>query len=126
VNPAVVPHRSEVNHDGNLYEVQLPGLQVPRCDACGELIFNEFAESQISDSLRARLGIMQPGAIQGERERLGLDQAQLARQLGVAETAVARWESGDVIPSRAMDNLLRLFFELPEARAKLSREAAGR
>ncbi len=46
-------------------------------------------------------------------------QQELAARIGVAEATISRWETGTLIPSRAMDNLLRLSFALPAARAAL-------
>src|SRR5262249_5932204 len=39
-----------------------------------------------------------------------------AERLGVAPETISRWVNGALIQSRAMDNLLRLFFALPEVR----------
>ncbi len=49
-------------------------------------------------------------------EQLGLKQQELAQRLGVAAETISRWVTGAVIQSRAMDNLMRLFFALPEVR----------
>jgi hypothetical protein len=35
VRPAEVDHTARVKHDGRLHEVEVPGLRVPRCAACG-------------------------------------------------------------------------------------------
>jgi len=42
-----------------------------------------------------------------------------AGRVGVAPETMCRWLSGAMIQSRAMDNLMRVFFALPEARAAL-------
>jgi len=51
--------------------------------------------------------------------QLGLKQQALAERLGVAPETISRWVNGALIQSRAMDNLLRLYFALPEVRAVL-------
>ena len=53
------------------------------------------------------------------RKALGLLQQELAERLGVAEATISRWETGTLIQSRAMDNLLRAYFALPQLRAAL-------
>jgi hypothetical protein len=44
VRPASVSHTSEIKHDGRLYVVEVPELRVPRCEACGELVFDNAAD----------------------------------------------------------------------------------
>ena len=56
-----------------------------------------------------------------DREKLGLTQKQFANLLGVGEATISRWESGAMIQSRAMDNFLRVFFAVPQARDALDR-----
>jgi hypothetical protein len=52
VRPAIVAHTSEIRHDGRLYTVDVPKLRVPRCKACGELIFDNEADDQIAKAFR--------------------------------------------------------------------------
>ena len=42
--------------------------------------------------------------------------------LRVAKETVSRWETGAQIQQRAMDLLLRLFFDIPEVRRQLGRD----
>lgn len=115
-----IPYTAEVNHDGIVHTVSIPALEVPRCRACGELVFDTVADEQINVMLRKQLNLMTPDDIRLGRRRLGLTQAALADQLGVAEKMVGDWEEGLAIQSRAMNNLLRVYFALPEVRAVLT------
>jgi len=48
----------------------------------------------------------------------------MAELLGVAKETISRWETGALIQSRAMDNLLRLFFESEDVRRRLDQRFA--
>lgn len=120
VRTAVVSYTAEIKHDGRLHTIPVPGLRVPKCDACGELVFGNEADGQIIAALRAKLGLLTPEEVRGGRESLGLTQKEFAERLGVAAETVSRWETGSLIQSRAMDNLLRLFLTLPEVRRALA------
>jgi putative zinc finger/helix-turn-helix YgiT family protein len=119
VYPATIPYTAEVNHDGRLYEIPVPALAIPKCRSCGELVFTNRVDEQITDALRAHRRLLTPVQIREGRKALGLLQQELAERLGVAEATISRWETGALIQSRAMDNLLRAYFALPEVRAAL-------
>lgn len=55
-----------------------------------------------------------------------MTQQELAEQLGIAKETILRWETGGMIQSRAMDNLLRLFFESDEVRKLLRSRLTAR
>jgi len=44
VRPATVAHTSQITHDGRFYTVEISRLGVPRCGACGELVFDNDAD----------------------------------------------------------------------------------
>ena len=76
-------------------------------------------DDRIVAALRAEVGLLSPQEIHKRRTQLELSQQEIAEQLGVAKETIARWESGALIQPRAMDNLLRLYFESQEVRSLL-------
>ncbi|HBI44636.1 MAG TPA: hypothetical protein DDY78_17565 [Planctomycetales bacterium] len=119
VYPVTMPYAVETKHDGRLYHIEVPELRIPKCKACGELIFSNSVDDQIMEALRSHVRILTPEQIKAGRKALGLKSKDLAKRLGVAAATVSRWEKGMMIQSRAMDNLLRVYFAVPEARAVL-------
>jgi len=118
VQPNVLPeYQAKAKHDGRLHEFTIPALQVARCQACGEVLFTNETDEQISRALRENLGLLQPEQIRALRaERTQQDFADL---LGTATETISRWETGVVIQSRSMDKFLRIFMTLPEAEETL-------
>jgi putative zinc finger/helix-turn-helix YgiT family protein len=113
-------YRARATHDGQLYELDIQDFRIPRCSNCGELVFTNQTDVQITQALRAHLRLLTPEQIQQARDRLGLLPSELAEHLGVTEETIHRWESGLLVQSRAMDNLLRVYFALPGVRAVLT------
>jgi putative zinc finger/helix-turn-helix YgiT family protein len=119
VFPDEISYTAEIKHDGILHSVHLPALRIPKCRSCGEVLFGDSADEQINSALRSLLRLLTPVQIRKNRRELELSQSELAERLGTAEATISRWETGALIQSRAMDNLLRVYFALPEARAVL-------
>lgn len=119
VVPTVIDYVAKVKQDGVIHELHLPGIEVPRCQTCGGLTITTAIDELVNDALRSRLRLLTPAQIRKGIEKLGLRQQELAERLGVAAETISRWVNGALIQSRAMDNLLRLFFALPEVREVL-------
>src|SRR5262249_43852317 len=119
VVPTVIDYTAKVKQDGVLHELHLPALEVPRCTTCGETVITTDVDEKINEALRSHLRMLTPAQIRKGIETLGLQQQELAERLGVAAETISRWVNGALIQSRAMDNLLRLFFALPEVRGVL-------
>jgi putative zinc finger/helix-turn-helix YgiT family protein len=123
VRPAVVRHTGQKAHDGRLHALVIPDLHVLRCGKCGELLFDSESDRQITAALRRHLGLLRPEEIRTHLDALSLNQKDFAARLGVAAETVSRWLTGALIQSRAMDNLMRLFFDVPAAREYLARDS---
>jgi putative zinc finger/helix-turn-helix YgiT family protein len=120
VRPCRISHELQKAHDGRLHLLRISDLSVTKCAGCGEIYFGNEADRQISAALRKHLRLLAPEEILAQRQTLGLRQKDLAESLGVAVETISRWEGGGLIQSRAMDNLLRIYFSLPQVRKALS------
>jgi putative zinc finger/helix-turn-helix YgiT family protein len=109
----VTHYTVQYGHDGRTYTVNVPDLEVPTCENCGEMAFDSRATLRIDQAFRDQIGLLAPEQIRHNREALGLTQEQLATNLGIASATISRWESGHQIQQRAMDRLLRLHFAYP-------------
>jgi putative zinc finger/helix-turn-helix YgiT family protein len=120
VQRATIAYEAEVKHDGRLYAFRVPRLHVNQCAACGEVLFSNVTDDQMSQALREHLALLSPEQIHDSLSALGLRQKDLAERIGVAAETVSRWMSGTQIQSRAMDNLMRLFFAFDAVRSALA------
>lgn len=123
VQPATIAYDAEVKHDGREYAFRIPKLNVLKCASCGEVLFDNTTDEQISQGLREHLNLLSPQQIREGLKTLGLMQKEFGDRIGVAPETISRWLSGSHIQSRAMDNLMRLFFELDSVRSRLETSA---
>jgi putative zinc finger/helix-turn-helix YgiT family protein len=123
VVPKRIDYQDEVRYDGRLVSFLARNIEIPICRNCGEKVFTEVVDDQLTEALRQHLSLLTPEQIREGIERLGLTQKEVAERLGIAEDLLWRWANGFSIQSRAMDNLLRLFFQFPEVRTALSTPA---
>ena len=114
---------AEIRHDGTLYAFTTPRLEIPVCRACGEKVFTEKVDDQINAALRAHLHLLTPEEMRAALARINMTQKEAAERLGIAEATLSRWLTETQIQSRAMDNLLRVFFAFPQVRTALNGEA---
>ena len=119
IYPIEEEYTIEIVHDGRSYTVTLPSLRRFRCRNCGEVVLDTEASKQINQAFRRQAGLLTPEEIRQHRKALGLTQKELAERLSVAEETLSRWENGWQIQQRCLDKLMRLFFDLPEARQYL-------
>lgn len=92
---------------------------IRKCDTCNEsfemLDDNEHVYKELTQFRRRVDKLLTPSEIQEIRKHFNMTQEELARKLGVAQKTFARYESGAVIQGKAMDHLLRILKEMPEA-----------
>ncbi|MDM8515891.1 type II toxin-antitoxin system MqsA family antitoxin [Desulfobacterales bacterium HSG16] len=93
--------------------------QVFTCSSCEESFFQAKDEREIEKLLTDRRrrvdGLLTSDEIRGIRTKFGMTQVNFARYLRVSQKTFARYESGQVTQSYAMDNLLRVLQHYPEA-----------
>ncbi|MEK7245572.1 MAG: type II toxin-antitoxin system MqsA family antitoxin [Pseudomonadota bacterium] len=87
------------------------------CRDCGEGILDS-GDAKVADLAFATLkaeaeGVMTPVQVAAVRKRLGLSQRKAGEILGGGARAFQRYESGAVVVSRPMANLLRLLLRDP-------------
>jgi putative zinc finger/helix-turn-helix YgiT family protein len=119
IRAATIPYDVEVKHDGRLHRLHIAQLQVNQCGSCGEVLFSNATDDQVTQALREHLVLLTPEQIRGALGALGMMQKDFAEHIGVAAETVSRWMSGTQIQSRAMDNLMRLFFAFDTVRVAL-------
>jgi len=120
VFPATVTHKSRFKYEGRLYEFEARSISANKCRACGELILTNTALEQIADAFRAHAGLLTTTEIADNLGRLRLTQKEFAERIGVASETVSRWLGSVQIQSRALDNLMRLFFRFSIVRDALA------
>ena len=120
VVPTTIPYEAEIRHDGRVHAFNIPRLTLPVCAECSEKVFTEKVEDQITDAFRAHIHLLAPAEIRAGLDRLQLKPREAAERLGIAEETLSFWLDEVQIQSRAMDNLLRVFFAFPQVRTALS------
>lgn len=119
VRLSVVSYDVEVKYDGRLYTINVPKLEIPICQACGAKVFTEKVDEQVNAALRSQLHLLSPEEVRRAIDRLEMTQRVVADLLGIAEATLSRWLNETQIQSRAMDNLMRVFFAFPSVRDAL-------
>ena len=118
-------YTDELEHDGRAYTITVSNLDVLKCEKCDNLVIPDHSLDRLTSELRKQAGLLLPGDIRKKRDNLKLTQKALAGYLNVSESTLCRWETGGQIQQRAMDKLLRLFFDVQQAREYLIAGGSG-
>lgn len=103
--------------------IELPGWY-PADDPTADQGIHDAKDMQVSDrainTMKAReTGVMTPGQVRAARKKLGLSQREAGRLIGGGPNAFQKYESGDVLLSKAADTALRLLSNNPERLSEL-------
>ncbi len=82
VRLAIVPYTAKVKQDGRIYEIAIPALEIPKCDACGELVFNDNADEQVTRRTPRLPSSSYPRSDSKIEEGFRPDSARLIQSLG--------------------------------------------
>lgn len=100
------------------------------CPTCGEEYLDHIlireTEPQIRNWQRQVDGLLTTEEIKTIRKKIGAAQAEFSRVLGGGPKSFAKYETGVVNQSEAMDQLLRLIRDIPGVWANLKRQAEAK
>lgn len=104
--------------------VDLPGWY-PADDPSAENGVHSAKDMQVSDRainvMKAReAGLLTPDQVRKARRKLGLSQRDAGRIIGGGPNAFQKYESGEVLVSKAADTALRLLSNKPERLSELT------
>jgi len=98
--------------------ISIPNYLVYKCDACNETIVDKGtlkSSGKLLKNFKCKVdGLLTGDEIKEIRKRLNLTQEQISEILGGGLKSFARYESGHICQSRAMDNLLRILNKYPD------------
>lgn len=97
---------------GGLPHVELHGIEVARCDACGkeDLAIPRVGQLHrvLADLFVKQPRMLAPVEIRFLRKHIGMSTADFAEVMGVSRESVSRWETGTNKMKATADRLLRM------------------
>ncbi len=121
-----------LKYQGESITFDMPGWY---CQCCDQSV-HSGEDMKVSDRMLNRLkanveGLMVPEYIRDVRKKLGLSQVTAGEIIGGGPRAFQKYESGDLLPSRALNTALsllahspQLLSQLPTPKPKSSRKSA--
>jgi putative zinc finger/helix-turn-helix YgiT family protein len=100
--------------ESGLQNVWLKGVEIFDCNKCGEN-FAFIPCAQEIHNLIAKILLEKEDQLSGReirflRKHMGLKAKEFAKELGVGNVTVSRWENGEFSPSESFDRFIRLFY----------------
>jgi len=106
-----------IQHKGN--DLDVPNLECSVCKSCGaDPVLADQAkrnQARFTDAKRAADRLLSAQEIRSARKNLGLTQHEASRIFGGGLNAFSKYERGEVIQSEAMDKLIRVACQFPNA-----------
>ena len=108
--------------------IKIPNYVVYKCDVCNETIVDKGtlkSSSKLLRNFKCKVDALLEGdEIKKIRKKLNLTQEQMSEILGGGLKSFARYESGQICQSRAMDNLLRILDKYPDVIDIISKKSS--
>lgn len=107
-------HKGKYHYtESGLQNLWLEGVEVFKCD-CGEK-FAFIPRIQELHNLIGKILLEKEDQLSGReirflRKHMGLKAKDFAKELGVGNVTVSRWENGESSPSESIDRFIRLFY----------------
>lgn len=109
------------------HQLRVPNLQYSECPVCGEQVVlpaqSKRNEVAYADAKKTHLGLWSSGKIESFRKQWELTQNAASKVFGGGANAFSKYERGEVIHTKAMDLLMRVFDQSEEARVLLTEMA---
>jgi HTH-type transcriptional regulator / antitoxin MqsA len=98
--------------------ITIPDYIVYKCDLCNEAIVDKGTlktSGKLLKNFKCKVdGLLTGDEIREIRRKLGLTQEEMSEILGGGLKGFARYETGQICQSKAMDNLLRVLDRFPQ------------
>ncbi len=98
--------------------ITIPDYVVYKCDLCNETIVDKGtlkSSAKVLKNFKCKVdGLLTGEEIKEIRKKLGLTQEEMSDILGGGLKGFARYETGQICQSKAMDNLLRVLDRFPQ------------
>jgi len=107
-------HKGKYHYtESGLQNLWLKGVEVFECD-CGEMFAFipcvQELHKLIAEDLLKKEDQLSGREIRFLRKHMGLKAKDFAKELGVGNVTVSRWENGDYPPSESFDRFMRLLY----------------